>query len=231
MATIYDAFAGADRLNASLAGIHRANFARLNESFAQIHRANFVRLNEALVPLAQPPALAQISASLAGIHRANFARLSEALVPLAQSAAVAQISASLAKMNQANFTQLSHAFAHIYQTQFTGLPTLNANLIKTWQPLLDAVLELKRLYSLGARSVPNEGDGFLQRLSDREIAAMLTVVAFLTVYVSFALLIQRSPQVAKLAATSGPTPFEAAMAIGALVFWLSMNHLRGSRGE
>jgi hypothetical protein len=200
MATIYDVVAGADRLNASLAGIHQANFARLGETFAQSHQASFARLNVTAVPLAQ-------------------------------SAVFGQISTSLAQMNQANFARLGETFAHIYQTQLTGLATLNANLIKTWQPLLDSVLDLERLDSLGASSVSNDSDGFLQRLSDREIATMLTVVAFLAVYISFALLIERNPQVARLAATDGPTPFEAAMAVGALVFWLSMKHFRGSRGE
>jgi len=90
---------------------------------------------------------------------------------------------------------------------------------------------LERLNSLAADPASNERNGFLQSLPDREIAAMLTAVAFLFVYISFALLIKHDPKVAKLAVTDGPTPFEAAMAVGALVFWLSMNHFGGSRGE
>jgi hypothetical protein len=51
---------------------------------------------------------------------------------------------------------------------------------------------------------------------------MLTVIAFLVVYFTLAVAIKHNPQVAGLAAADGPTPFEAAMGIGALVYWAWM---------
>jgi hypothetical protein len=172
----------------------------------------------------------RLNATLARFHQVHFERLSTALA-FPQSAAFGQISASLAAMNQVHFERLNVTLAQIYQTEFAGLAAFNANLTKTWKPLIDTVLAMGRFSSLAADSASNENDGLLQRLSDREIAAMLTTVAFLFVYISFALLIKHDPKVAKLAVTDGPTPFEAAMAVGALVFWLSLNHFGGSRGE
>lgn len=67
-----------------------------------------------------------------------------------------------------------------------------------------------------------------QKLSDREVAAMLTVAVFLLVYVSLGLAIKHNPQLAKLASTDGPTPFEAAMAAGAFTFWAWISYCHRS---
>ena len=58
-----------------------------------------------------------------------------------------------------------------------------------------------------------------RKLSDRELAVYLTVVVFLVVYFSMAITIKHDPAIAALSRIDGPTPFEAAMGIGALTFW------------
>jgi hypothetical protein len=55
---------------------------------------------------------------------------------------------------------------------------------------------------------------------DLEIAAMITVAVFLIVYISYSLAIIHDQRLAELARNDGPTPFEAAMAMGAFAFWL-----------
>jgi hypothetical protein len=67
-----------------------------------------------------------------------------------------------------------------------------------------------------------------QKISKRESAAWLTVIAFLVIYIWYAAAIKNNIYVAQIAAEYGPTPFDAAMAVGALVFWASMNHSGGS---
>ncbi len=141
--------------------------------------------------------------------------------------------AELAKLHQPQLTLLSQAaadLAKLHQPQFT---LLSQAIARTYQPLLDAVLALERLDydSLNTKSAFSSSDRLPQSLTDREIAAMLTVAAFLVVYISFGLLIKHSAQAARLAAIDGPTPFEAAMAVGALVFWLWMNRSRGSNDK
>jgi hypothetical protein len=82
-------------------------------------------------------------------------------------------------------------------------------------PVLDAFLRQARPES-STRVRPQ------LRRGDREVAVMLTVIAFLVVYVSLAVATKHNPPVARLAAVDGPTPFEAGMAAGALVYWLWM---------
>ena len=113
-------------------------------------------------------------------------------------------------------------------------PQLGATgLAKLVVPLLTDLLALEGLEpnSPNIDTAPSTGDQQLQKLSDREIAAMLTLVAFLFVYFSLGLLVKYNVQAAEIAATDGPTPFEAAMAIGALVFWLWMNHSGRTNGR
>jgi hypothetical protein len=101
-----------------------------------------------------------------------------------------------------------------------------ASLGSVFEPLLTDLLLLEDLEpsSLNVDTILSTGDQRLQKLSDREVAVMLTVVAFIGAYFSLALLVKYSAQAAEIVATDGPTPFEAAMAIGPLVFWLRMNH-------
>jgi hypothetical protein len=70
-----------------------------------------------------------------------------------------------------------------------------------------------------------------RKLSNREVAAWLTVISFLIVYISYATAISYSSSVAKISATDGPSPFDAAMAVGGLVFWIYMNRPGGSSDE
>jgi len=196
MATIFEAVASANRLNASLAKSYQP---QLNTTMAQLA----ITLGKSYQPQLNTTMLGQLGADLAKMNHAHFAGLS------------ASLNASLARAFLPQSTLLSQA------------------LVRTYQPLLDAVLALGHLNydSLNIGAASSTGDRLPQRLTDREIAAMLTVAAFLFVYISFGLLIKHSPYAAKLAATDGPTPFEAAMAVGALVFWLWMYRSRGSNGE
>jgi hypothetical protein len=67
-----------------------------------------------------------------------------------------------------------------------------------------------------------------EQLSDCELAAMLTTIVFLLVYISLSFVAKNYPQVADISRTDGPTPFEAAMAVGALVFWVTYSRRRSS---
>jgi hypothetical protein len=67
-----------------------------------------------------------------------------------------------------------------------------------------------------------------QKLSNREFAAWLTIIAFLVIYISCSTAIGYYSYVVEISRTDGPTPFEAAMTVGAFVFWVRMNHSGGS---
>src|SRR5260370_1102575 len=129
--------------------------------------------------------MATIFTAVASANRLN-ASLARAFRP--QSTVLSQVLASLAKMHQAPFpglgTGLNASLAKACLPQST---VLSQALVRTYQPLLDAVLVLGRLNyeSLNIGSASSAGDRLPQRLSDREIAAMLTVAAFLFVYISF----------------------------------------------
>jgi hypothetical protein len=70
-----------------------------------------------------------------------------------------------------------------------------------------------------------------RKISQREYAAWLTVITFLVVYISCAVAIEHSSRLAEISATDGPAPLDAAMAMGALVFWAWMNRGGGSSDE
>jgi hypothetical protein len=133
----------------------------------------------------------------------------------------------LAAVYQPQIARMTRDLATIYQ------PQIAAGVGKIFEPLLTDLLALEdlELTSPNISVVLSAGDQRLRKLSDREVAAMLTVAEFLFVYFSLGLLVKYSTQVAEIAATDGPTPFEAAMAIGALVFWLRMNHSRRTKGK
>ena len=118
-------------------------------------------------------------------------------------------------------------FAMVYQPQLSG------SLGKIFEPLLTDLLALEDLEpsSTNITAVLSTGDQGRLKLTDREVAAMLTVAAFLFVYFSLGLLVKHNAQIAEISATDGPTPFEAAMAAGALVFWLRMNNSGRTKGE
>jgi hypothetical protein len=123
--------------------------------------------------------------------------------------------------------QLSATLGSIYQSPaFAGLG-------KIIEPLLTDLLALEGLEprSPDITTILSTGDQRLRKLSDREVAAMLTVVAFIFTYFSFDLLVKYDAQAAEISSTYGPTPFEAAMAIGAFVFWLRMNHSGRTKGK
>ncbi len=169
---------------------------------------------------------AAVASANASANRLN-ATMAKAFLP--QSTLLSQAFASMAKTHQAQFAGLGASLNTTMAKAFLPQSTLLSQaLARTYQPLLDAVFALERLNydspNIGSASSP--GDRLPQRLTDQEIAAMLTVAAFLVVYISFGLLIKHNPYAAKLAATDGPTPFEAAMAVGALVFWLWMHRSR-----
>jgi hypothetical protein len=95
------------------------------------------------------------------------------------------------------------------------LSSIQPTFLDSLSPYLDAWLRAAHPES------PTGGRLQLKR-GDREVAVMLTVIAFLVVYFTLAVAIKHNPQVAGLAAADGPTPFEAAMGIGALVYWAWM---------
>jgi hypothetical protein len=70
----------------------------------------------------------------------------------------------------------------------------------------------------------NAKQNLLEKFSNREIAAMFTIAVFLLVYIALGLAIKHNPELARLAAVDGPTPFEAAMAAGAFTFWTWMTY-------
>lgn len=160
----------------------------------------------------------RLNTSLARMNQAQFAGLN------------ASLTTSLARAYQAQFAGLSAAMSRAYLPQSTAF---SQAILKTYQPLLDAVIALGSLNDdlLRRGSTSGASDGRPQWPSDREIASMLATVVFLFVYISLGLAIKHNAQVAKLLATDGPTPFEAAMAVGALVFWLWMNHSRWFGGK
>jgi hypothetical protein len=95
------------------------------------------------------------------------------------------------------------------------LSSIQPTFLDSLSPYLDAWLRAAH------PEFPTGGRLQLKR-GDREVAVMLTVIAFLVVYFTLAVAIKHNPQVAGLAAADGPTPFEAAMGIGALVYWAWM---------
>ncbi len=142
------------------------------------------------------------------------------------------INAAIMNANRAPFTELAQIMAKAYRPWFTELGDLARGLYAT--PLTDAMLaqvgefvtELASSEFQDVAPAQDAGRRGLQKLGDREVAAMMTVAMFLLVYISFGLAIKHNAQLAELAATKGPTPFEAAMAAGAFTFWVWMTYSR-----
>ena len=63
-------------------------------------------------------------------------------------------------------------------------------------------------------------------IARRELAVYLTILAFLIVYISLSLAIHCDAELAAVARDDGPNPFEAAMGVGALTYWVVMNWRR-----
>jgi hypothetical protein len=177
----------------------------------------------------------QLSATLGKIYRPQLARMTRDLAAVYQP----QVSVGLGKIigPQLGTAGLAKVFGPQFGTAGLGKiigPQLGtAGLGKIIEPLLIDLLALEdlELRSPNINTVLSTSGQRLQKLSDVEVAAMLTVAAFLFVYFSLGLLVKYSAQAAEIAATDGPTPFEAAMAIGALVFWLRMNHSGRIKGK
>jgi uncharacterized BrkB/YihY/UPF0761 family membrane protein len=107
----------------------------------------------------------------------------------------------------------------------------SSHLAETMNQIAVSVLGSSHLAETATRANSAESDSSVQAvarhmISRREIAAYLTIVTFFLVYISLSLAISRDPQLAALSQKDGPTPFEAAMAVGALTFWAVMSWRR-----
>jgi hypothetical protein len=119
---------------------------------------------------------------------------------------------------------LSSSVTDAYETQFGILANVPALLREALSVIAD---EAKLHEAQNSATTSREH----RKISQREYAAWLTVITFLVVYISCAVAIEHSSRVAEISATDGPAPFDAAMAMGALVFWAWMNRGGGSSDE
>ncbi len=146
----------------------------------------------------------------------------------------AELAKAMAGTNQLRLTELSRVIGTVYSPHLAKFsnPASTLNILAISDPTLfqigSLVAESINSGVQDSSSVSNGETGQLQKISDREVAAMLTVAVFLLVYISLGLVIKHNTQLAHLAATDEPTPFEAAMAAGALTFWAWMTYSRRS---
>jgi len=142
-----------------------------------------------------------------------------------------QLSEAAQRLLRAYEPQVSEAAQRLLRADGLQLSEAAQRLLRADEPRVIALFALQGHNAYSPDSVENAPSPRQQKLSDREIGAILTVTAFLFVYFSLSLLVKHNPQAAEIAATDGPTPFEVAMAIGALVFWLWMNRSGRSNGK
>src|SRR5215471_4095183 len=197
MTTIFPVITSANRLNAHLTGVHQPRSALLSQVALEAHQSQFAALSQVALKARQP----------------QFAALSQVALEAYQPqfAALGQAVASLGKMHESQFAALSQVVLKAYQPQFAALGQAVASLgkmhesqfaalsqvvLKAYQPLLDVALaaEFLRKNFPDTGFASNTSDRLPQRLTDREVAAMLTVAAFLIVYISFGLLIKHNMQ-------------------------------------
>ena len=185
-------------------------------SAGKVVESQIARMTRDLGNIVQSPAFA----SLATVYQPQ---LTASLGMIVESPAFA----SAGKVVESQIARMTRDLGNIVQSPaFASL----GNMV---EPLLTDLLALEDLEpsSPNINTILSNGDQRLRKLSDREVAAMLTVAAFLFVYFSLGLLIKHNAQIAEIAAADGPTPFEAAMAAGALVFWLRMNNSGRTKGK
>ena len=229
VATVFDAATSADQLSATLGKIYRPQLARMTRDLATVYQPQVsVGLGKIIGPQLGTAGLGKIIGPQLGT-----AGLGKIIGPQLGTAGLGKIigpqlsTAGLAKVFGPQLARMTRDLATVYQ------PQVSVGLGKIIEPLLIDLLALEdlELRSPNINTVLSTSGQRLQKLSDVEVAAMLTVAAFLFVYFSLGLLVKYSAQAAEIAATDGPTPFEAAMAIGALVFWLRMNHSGRIKGK
>ena len=147
---------------------------------------------------------------------------------MARAAAVPRLAVTdIGRGIETQVAKMARDLARVYQSQIAISQVAIPGTGKAIESLLASlpVSEDFELNSINIETAINAADQQLQKLSDREVAAMVTVIAFIFTYFSLALLVKYNAEVEAIATTDGPTPFEVAMAIGALVFGLCMNHL------
>jgi hypothetical protein len=163
----------------------------------------------------------------ASVNRMNaisgrFYQSQIAMTQALADAARPQIGQALAEIRQSQIA-LTQALADAARPQIASLSQALAEVARQLPPSL-LVQEDLASNPLSLSLATKTSNKRLQKLSDREIAVMLTVTAFMVTYFSLCLLVKFSAQVDEIVSTDGPSPFDAAMAIGALVFWLRMNY-------
>jgi hypothetical protein len=139
---------------------------------------------------------------------------------------------SLDAMRESPLVSLDAAYASQFGT-LGAMPRMSVGLLTN--TYLSQINEALQVIADGikARDTGEESNSSAevktkQRLDNREFAAWLTIIAFLIIYISYVAAIEHNSHVAEISVTDGPAPFDAAMAVGALVFWAWMNHSGGS---
>ncbi len=234
-------------LGRAFAGANQAQFGILAEGVAKAYQPQFGILAEGVAKAYQPQ-LASPARIFAGANQAQLASLAQSVakaypsqlgilaqgVVKAHQSQLASLAEGVAKLFDAQLIGFAQAVTGSHHAQFAGLSDLARGL--PTMPITDAmVLQISNFVAELAKAdfagvAPKQGseNRELRKLSDREAAAMVTTIVFLLVYFSLGLAIKYSPQIAQIAAIYGPTPFDAAMAVGALTFWFWMNHHRES---